>query len=219
MTAGKARISMACLQDGYPHLAKSLSYNNGWNSGYGSLGIPPDPAPYDVGTLVQPVGVLIQFETAIGAGAIVKTLDLGALGAESLAEELMVLMALSKLSWFLRRLLLALAFQRQRRMIERHISVTTPRAEAPDDKLAHWKLSRYTSELDWLMEFSFVWSKYNFAIFLNSSSFSLSVLPLQANPGPGKGPYKRMAHIARRCLKISHTPMKITTQANIFPEV
>ena len=91
---------MACLQEGYPHREKSPLYNNGGNWGYGSLVIPPDPAPYDVGTLVQPVGVLIQSDPAIGAGAVVETLDLGAVEEESLAGELMVLMALSKRSRF-----------------------------------------------------------------------------------------------------------------------
>ena len=67
MAAGKAQISIACLQDGYPHLAKSPSYSNGGNLGYGSLGRPPDPELYDEGMLVHPVGVLIQSEPAIGA--------------------------------------------------------------------------------------------------------------------------------------------------------
>ena len=104
-------------------------------------------------------------------------------------------------------------------IIEPHMSATTPKAEAPDAKLAHRKLSDETPELDWLMEFSVVCSGYNFAIFLNSLSFSLSVFPLHANLGRGKGPNKRMAHVARRCLKISHKQMKIMTQAHISPEV
>ena len=100
MTAGKVRISIACLQDGYPHLKKSPSYNNGGNWGYWSLGRLPDPALYDVGTLVHPVGVQSHSEPAMGAGAVVETLDLEVAGTEedSLAGELMVLIALSKRS-------------------------------------------------------------------------------------------------------------------------
>ena len=116
------------LQERYPHLAKSPSYSNGGNWGYGSLGKPPDPAPYDAGTLVQPVGVLIQSEPAIGAGLVVETLDLGAVLTDSLAGELMVLMALSNRSWFFRRRLPALAFQRQQMIMEpqmRHIHIHT----------------------------------------------------------------------------------------------
>ena len=76
-------------------------YNNGGNWGYGSLGRPPDPVLYDEGILVQPVGVLIQSEPAIGAGAVVETLDLET-GLEDsragAAGELIVLMALSNRS-------------------------------------------------------------------------------------------------------------------------
>ena len=91
--------------------------------------MPPDPALYDVGTLVHPVGVRSRSEQAIGAGAVVKTLDLEEADAEanSLAGELMVLMALRRRSWFLRCLLAALALQRQQRMMEAQMSATTPR--------------------------------------------------------------------------------------------
>ena len=43
-------------------------------------------------------------------------------------------------------------------MIDPHMRATTPRAEAPEAKLAKWKLNKDTPELDWLMMFSSVFS-------------------------------------------------------------
>ena len=134
---GRSAFQLPVCRRGTHTWQSPISYSNGGNWGYGSFGMPPDPALCDEGTLVHPVGVLSQSETAIGAGAVVETFDLGAdATGDSLAGELMVLMALRSRSWFLRRLLPALAFQREQRIMGPQMSTTTPKAEAPEAKLA-----------------------------------------------------------------------------------
>ena len=72
-------------------------------------------------------------------------------------------------------------------MIDPQMRATKPRAEeAPEAKLAHWKLNKDTPELDWLRMFSSVFSLWIFAIRFHSSNFCLSVLPLQDSPKPDK---------------------------------
>ena len=58
---------MAWRHEGYPHLLKSPSYNNGGNWGYGSLGTPPDPLD------MMREYSFIQSDTAMGEGAVVET--------------------------------------------------------------------------------------------------------------------------------------------------
>lgn len=86
----------------------------------------------------------IQSDLARGAGAVMRTVNLvEALELDSVQgelEELNVLMAARSHSWFFLYLCSALAFQSQQNMMDQQMRATTPMTEAPDAKLAHWKL-------------------------------------------------------------------------------
>ena len=92
-------------------------------------------------------------------------------------------------------------------MIDPQMSAMTPSAEAPEAKLAHWKLTSDTPELDWLIVFSSVSCLWILASLLHSSSFSFSDLLLQDSPGRDKEKSMNKAHVKGQCLDMSQTTM------------
>ena len=101
-------------------------------------------------------------------------------------------------------------------MIDLEMRATNPRAEAPEAKMAHWKLNMNSPELDWLMVFSSVFSLWIFASHFHLSNFSLSVLPLQESPMPDMEHSMKRAHVAGQCQVASQILIIIMMQIFIF---
>ena len=103
-------------------------------------------------------------------------------------------------------------------MINPQMRAMTPMAEAPEAKLAHWKL---TSETPELIVFSSVSCLCIFESLLHSSSLSLSDLLLQDSPGRDKEKSKSKAHVEGQCLDMSQRAINKTMMAKrcIFPAI